>query len=508
MPFTKIIQVPTTEYVEIPIERLVADTKYHEDTIDIPLTQEVVKEVVEDVYKEKVFHLVKEVSKPKFIPKYVDRYVDKFVDINVYVPQIKIVEIVSEKQTDKPCEVVTNVQRLNVKGINIPRPMNTFVKREVLSENLKRRFDDASRTLGQAIEENIKMKAQLDGLRNLQRAGAHTIDQRVNDQMINQLRSQVQSMEQSLRVKEDENNRVRHQLGQERQIEQVVNYDREMIPVLQEQIRNIKEHNAYLRDLARQGQFYEEVVEVGSQVVGHNVTGGVREPRQVVTTAAPLSGSASYYSGSYSSRSSRSGSPSPVYRQPLTSAINPVSRVAPPSPRLTQPIQRVVGANQVYQTAPRRSSPAPVMRMPGSPRIVGGQTPGVSHQYVARGNGRVIPSRSSSAYSSGGSQYSSYSSRSPSPAPAQRYESSIRQPLRSNYQTQVDAVYSPFPRQSVPVSARASPFDFMNSGRSTYQSMAGAKPFSTASTMNPSTFGNTGKLIGDYSMINQAKWGS
>lgn len=508
VPFTKIVEVPVIEHVEIPVERLVSETVYRDDTVEIPLTQEVVKEVVEDVYKEKVFHLVKEVYKPKFIPKYVDKYIDKYVDVIEYVPNLKFVEIYSEKNIDKPCEVTTSIQRLNVKGLNIPKPMNTYIKREVLSEAQKRRFDESSRNLAKAIEDNVKAKAALDGLNNLHRAGSHTINQRVTDQMVNQMRNQIQNMEMSLRTKEEEASRLRHQLSQEKQIEQVVSHDREMIPILQQQIRNIKEHNAYLRDLARQGQFFEEVVEVGSEVVGHQVSGGVNHPTTRVSQLAPHSRSESYYSGSYSSRSSRSVSPSPVLAHSAYPVIHPTSRVLNQSPRHTQPVPRLTTThNTAYPNAVRRSSPAPQRVVAASPRVISGHIPATG-PIQNRVQSRPMRSRSSSVYSSGGS-YSSYSSRSPSPVPI-RHHSGLanRVPQRSTYQSQVDSVVAPYSRHNGPTPVRAINNDFGTSIRSTNQSYVGGKPFSTASTIGPNTIQNTGRLIGDYSMAQRSNWRS
>lgn len=475
----------------------------------MPLPQEVIKEVVEDVYNEKVFSVVKQIEKPKFIPRYVDRYVDKYVDVHVYVPHLVFKEVVTERNVDKLCEVTTTVNRLNIRGVTVPKPMNTYVKREVISDALKRRYDEASRNLAQAIEENVKTRAVLDGLHNYQRAKANSISPKVDQQVISQLRNQIQNLENSIRLKEEEANRLRMQLSQEKPIEQVMNYDREMIPVLQEQIRNIREHNAYLRDLARQGRFHDEVVEVGSEVVGHNVIVG--QPRQVVHAGVPLSGSASYYtgsySGSYSSANSRSVSPVP---RVISSGLPPTLArplVGPVSPRHTQPIRGVPVQNSVFPNVLRKSSPAPQRLVAASPRVVGGPVPLVSQPLPARVTAPVY-SRSTSPYSSRGS-YSSYSSRSPSPVSARHYASATRLPVpRSPYQAQVDSVVRGYPSSTRPTIPPPVFNDLGGSMRSTYQSLAGGKPFSAASTFNPSTFGNTGKLYGDYSLANKQNWGS
>lgn len=472
--------------MEIPIEKLVEQVNTIETYVDVPLPQEVIREVVEDVYEEKVYSVVKTVYKPKFIPKYVDRYVDKFVDVKIEVPKLVFREVIQEEFTDKPFESTTIVQRLDIKGQNIPREMNTKIIREVLSENQKRTFNESSRVLAKALEENVNSKAQLDSLNEIHRIFSDTASQKTTEQLLNQLRNQAASMESSLKTKTEEVQRLRDQLGQEKQIEQVITYDEETIPQLREQIQNIKEHNEYLRSIVRQGGFKDETFEVGTELVHHNT---IREAPVTsrIQAALPYSANAcSYNTGSYSSRSSRSNSPAPRYTQPITTSAYPTS----------------------YPKVVRQSSPAPQ-------RVTVGNVIPTAQAYRPAQQFYQDNSRSSSAYSSGPSR--SYSSRSVSPSPikvsqGQPRVSNIGTGYKNNYQREIDSVVNKYQRPAGPTpvqpinndSYRRMANDFMDSGRSPLNSIEGGKQWSNASTSYPNTLNNTGRLIGDYSMVNQA----
>lgn len=490
VPFKKLVEIPVAETVEIPVERLVQQENNIQTYVDVPLPQEVIKEIVEDVYEEKVYHTIKTVYKPKFIPKYVDRYEDKIVDVRVEVPKLVFRNVFHEEFTDKNFESKTLVQRLHIKGENVPREMNTKIIREKINENQKKRFEESSQALARTLEENVKVKAQLDTLKEIHYNFSDTVGQKTTEQLLVQMRNQVASMESSLQAKTDETERLRNLLSQEKQIEQVTNYDQEMLPQLKEQIRNIREHNDYLQSLVRQGGFKNEVFEAATELMSQQM---VREAPVTtrIQAARPQSRSVSSYgTGSYSGQSSRSVSPVPRYTQPITTSTYQPSY--PKVARQSSPAPQRVAVGNAYQSS-QVYRPVQVQR---------------TYQPYSRGSG--------SYYSSGESgSNSSYSSRSVSPIPvrvnnAPSMVSNTSSRPFSKYQREIDSVVNKTQRPLGPtplVGSRPSEAysrqaaDFMVSGRSPQSTMDG-KPVSSASTSYPHTLNNTGRLIGDFSMVN------
>ena len=511
------------EEVEIPVERVKEERRMVETVREVPLEQEVIKEIVEDVLVYKDYFIKKIIDKPIFVPQYITRYVDKFVDVKETIEVPKFVETIIEHTVDKDFDAITKVERLNVRGVAKAVPMNTLVRGEVLSQKQMNRFNQSSLMLAEALEENIKVRAEIDHLKERLRYQQNKPFV-VTPEIINQLRNQVDHLSKEFEAKKIQNADVRRRVESDTELNIDIKYDSTDLSAIQAQIRSIREHNEFLKGVARKGKFEETVVEIGRSVVASS-------------RGAPLhSGSSGSYdsvSGSYSSRS-----PSQEIRYQPQQASRVVQggrvygeRVVRASP---SPVERDI----------RRSSPAPVY----SRQVLNGYESSVQPRgyrvserpvetrlvdrpvesrvnYVPNGQNRVYSnSRPYSGSYSGtysGSSYSSYSRTpsyrtvSPSPEPyrlssnnlpvrqSSRVEGSrvvhppTNAPAKSKYQSTVDQVKNA--GFTLTNTSHATPqfrneSNFMNTESSDSYSL---KPRDTVSTSN-NTFGQRG-LIGDYS---------
>ena len=488
--------------MEIPVETLRVETKTTDRVKEVPLEQEVIKEMVEDVYVEKEYVINKIIEKPIFVPKVVTRYIDKYVDVKEFIEVPVFKEVIIEETHDKQIDAVTKVERLRVTGKASMVPMNTTVRGETISAAQVKRFNDSSRQLAQCLEENIRVRAELDHIKGLIDFKNHKKNV-VSEQMIQDMRRRLNDLHNSLDGRRAENDNVRKRVEYDPELTTDVRYDSSDMPVLQAQIRSIREHNQDLLRLVNQGKFDDRITNVDRHLVATNVS----HPRGSVSSRSYVSGSPS---GSYTSRS--------------------VSRSVSPEIRYSQPITRVVHGAPIAERAVRRTSPLPVRR-----EVVGVAQPAP----ISRANQRVVGNpvrivRATSPVYSGSrtpaSSYSSYSgtpSRSLSPLPQQRHivdsrmqtragvapQYSSRTPIdfnhtfgaRSKYQSTIDQVKSKpaggiYDRQAIGQLSFAAPAtgaqDFMSSVNS--NSSKYARP--SLSTQFPDSIrGNSNKLIGDYS---------
>lgn len=421
--FPRVVERPVTDHVEIPVDRLRQEIKTVDRYVDVPLEKLRVVEKVQDTVKDVEIPLTRVVEKTKIVPKVVDRYVDKYVDTYVYVTNPIYKEVVVEAPaTEKQVTLTTTLERLNVVSVPVARPMNTVVKGQALKQSQIDRFNRAGMDLAKVVEENIKLQASVDGLRNA--VSTHSSLFRVTPQMLEELRRREQQLKSSIDALSQENAKLRSQLSREPELEQKVEYDSELVPVLREQIRVVREHNENLRGLARKGAFNSTTRQIGREFAGEVV----HRPN-------------SYYSGSrsssYSSASaSRSLSPAPI-RLATASHIGQPARVfaAEPLVRTARPQQVTFAPGVVHgRKVARATSPLPSRTLgnpPGSRVIV----------HDPRPSG---PIRRGSSYSGSGSYYSSSPSRSRgstlSPQPVRVLASNREPAIANRYQSRVDSL--------------------------------------------------------------------
>lgn len=423
--FPRIVERPVTEHVEIPVERLRQEIKTTDTFVDVPLEKHRIVEKVQDTIKEVEVPLTRIVEKTKIVPKIVERYVDKYVDTYVYVTNPIYKEVVVEAPvTDKNVTLTTKLERLNVVSIPVPRPMNTYVRGQVVKQSQIDRLNRTNQELAKHIEENIKLQANVDGLRTTLNAQSSLF--RVTPQMIDELKRREHQLRTTIDGISQENARLRAELSKETELEQQVEYDAQLVPVLREQIKVVREHNEGLKNLVRQGSFKSTTHQIGREFAGQVI----HHPK-------------SHYTGSrtssYSSASvSRSASPSPVRVVPSIPARNasrivtnnPVAATSR-APHVTFAAQPIIHGKKIARAT------SPVRTLSGVP-----QTGSRVIVHDSRPTGHL---RSNSSYSGSGSYYSSSPSRSRgstlSPQPVRVVGGAYPERVVGNrYQSRVDAL--------------------------------------------------------------------
>jgi len=442
-PLNKAVPVPVVQNITLPVQRVKEDRQIIDRVVDVPLPQEIVKEIVHDVIVEKEIIVNKIITKRVPVPRYVDKYVDKIVEVQVRIERPQFVEVPSEEITPKPVDLVTTVQKLRVQGRSTPAPMNTLIRGQVLNPQQIRRFEESSRNLALIVEDNIKLKAELEPL--LQTRNILLRDpNRVTPEMVESLRNQKISLESSVQGLEAECARLRGIISSEVQLQEVPRFDSSLVPVLMEQIRNIRSTNDYLKGIAQKGKFNEEVIQTGKEIVSTNIPPGMTGVYGNIIGRVGSRGSSVSYSGS-----SRSVSPGPITR-----TIHPT-------------VQRISHGAPYPAREVRRTSPIPTVTR-GPTRVTTGypvasQVRTYSPGYSSSGSSRSSRSPSPTIYNAGGGVTRQYAQ-----APSVR----TNQVFGSNdYQQQVDNILG-------------SPAQTYGLDRSLSQKNA---PLSTVSTQYPAT---------------------
>jgi hypothetical protein len=205
------------------------------------------------------------------IPRYVDRYVDKYVDVRVEVVVPKVIEVPRTIEFDKIVDLNTRVQRVNLVQRSQSVPINTVIKRSVISGHQKQRFYESSVQLANIVIDNEKFKAELQSLRERARSSHLLGGIGASVQENERLRRIIFELEQSLRAKEEERQRLRSTVVTSTDFGVITVIDSSDAPRLMDHIRRIRAENENLRLLIARGSFGQTRVQVGSHLVRSDV---------------------------------------------------------------------------------------------------------------------------------------------------------------------------------------------------------------------------------------------
>jgi hypothetical protein len=276
VPFGKVIEVPVYQEINVDVFHISeVPTQIVDTQVDVPVGVEKYVEVPSEQIVEKQITIQKVIEKPIIIPKYVDRYVDKIVDVRVEVVVPKCVEVPRTVEHDKIVDLITRVQRINYRQRSQSVPINTILKKNSISGHQKRRFQESSVQLANIVVEQEKLKAELQYLRNKATSTPHLSNPLggigASVQENERLRRLVFELEQSLRVKEQERQRLRSSVTGNGELDVTTVTDSSDVPRMMDFIRRIKAENEKLKSVLHKGSFVQNRVQKGSRVVKTDV---------------------------------------------------------------------------------------------------------------------------------------------------------------------------------------------------------------------------------------------
>ena len=306
VPFGKVVERPVVKDLQVEVQRIVEKSQNVDRNVDIPVQVDKFFETFKDEVIEKPVTLQKIIERPVVVPKYVDRFVDKHVDVKIEVPIPKIVEIPRVNNVDKVVDANVRVQKARYSQRAQTVPINTFVRGQVLSQAQKKRFHESSQLLANSVVENEKLKAELTYLReriNIKGNLGTGLGANVNQAEVDRLRRVIMDLENSLRNKEGERNRLRQTTSTTGEIDVQTRNDGQDIPKLQDHIRRVKAENENLRRIANKGKFESTRNFIGQRVsaaLGGTAT-GIQQFANAFRNTAPVSGATGSFGGQPSS---------------------------------------------------------------------------------------------------------------------------------------------------------------------------------------------------------------